>query len=65
MHRDLARLHVLRFWQMQRYDPLFDLCADLAGIDGRIQLERAPEIFRARFAMKKRAVDIRNGTAAR
>src|SRR4051812_42721069 len=53
---DLARLNVLGFGQSQRHETLIDLRADFFSIDGWIDLECAPEIFRTRFAMNQRSL---------
>src|SRR6266576_1627677 len=50
---DLARFDMFRLRQCQTHDALIDLCADFIRIDRRIELERAPIIFRTRFAMNQ------------
>src|SRR5437763_5235128 len=60
---DLARLYLLRFRQSQSDDALLNLRADLAGIDRRIELEGAAEIFRARFPMDERTFNGRHGAS--
>src|SRR6476659_1800357 len=62
--RDFARLDLLRLRQSQAHDALLDLRADLVGIDRRIELERTPEIFRARFAVEQSAFDGGDGAPA-
>jgi hypothetical protein len=57
---DLARFDLLRFRQGQRHDALLDLRADFASVDRGIELKRAPEILRARFAVEERAFDRRH-----
>ena len=52
---DLAGLHVLGFGQTQCYEALINLRADFIGVERWIELEHAPEIFRARFAMNQRS----------
>src|SRR5436305_13869403 len=62
---DLARLHLLCFWQRQGDHTVLDSCRNLAGVDRRIQLESAAVIMRTRLAMNGRASDLRQRTPSK